>query len=180
MRMETMETYPIQIGSVTRRVPLHEPFPGVRIPVVDFLGDVEFVRAVAQELLPKLPEDADLLVTAETSSIPLTHELASSRGVDYVVARKRRRPYMVDPIIQEVESLTLGAGEVLWLDRRYVEKLLNKNVVLVMDVVASGGTMKALEKMVNRAGGRVIARMAGFHQGESDLDITTVAELPQL
>jgi len=177
---ETMETYPIQIGSVTRRVPLHEPFPGVRIPLVDFLGDVEFVRAVAQELLPKLPEDADLLVTAETSSIPLTHELASARELDYIVARKRRRPYMVDPIIQEVESLTLGAVEVLWLDRRYAERLLNKNVVLVMDVVASGGTMKALEKMVNRAGGRVIGRMAGFHQGEPELDITTVAELPQL
>ncbi|WP_457638137.1 adenine phosphoribosyltransferase [Oceanithermus sp.] len=175
-----METYPIQIGSVTRRVPLHEPFPGVRIPLVDFLGDVEFVRAVAEELLPKLPADADLLVTAETSSIPLAHELASARGLDYIVARKRRRPYMVDPIIQEVESLTLGTVEVLWLDRRYAERMLNKNIVLVMDVVASGGTMKALERMVHRAGGRVIARMAGFHQGESDLEITTVAELPQL
>jgi len=178
--MKTVETYPIQIGPVTRRVPLHEPFPGVRIPLVDFLGDVEFVRAVAQELMPKIPEEADLLMTAETTSIPLTHELASARGIDYVVARKRRRPYMVDPIIQEVDSLTLGAGEVLWLDRRYVEKMLNKSVVLVMDVVASGGTMKALEKMVNRAGGRVIARVAGFRQGKSDLEIATVAELPQL
>jgi len=180
MKMETMETYPIQIGSVTRRVPLHEPFPGVRIPLVNFLGDVEFVRAVAQELLPKLPDEVDLLVTAETSSIPLTHEIASARELNYVVARKRRRPYMVDPIIQEVESLTLGAVEVLWLDRRQAEWILNKNVALVMDVVASGGTMKALEKMVARAGGRVVARMAGFHQGESELEIVTVAELPQL
>jgi adenine phosphoribosyltransferase len=178
--METMETYPIQIGSVTRRVPLHEPFPGVRIPLVDFLGDVEFGRAVAREILPKMPEDADLLLTCETSSIPLTHELASARELDYIVARKRRRPYMIDPIIQAVEALTLGAVEVLWLDRRYAEKILNKNVVLVMDVVASGGTMKALEKMVNRAGGRVVSRLAGFHQGETDLEISTVAELPQL
>ncbi len=178
--METMETYPIQVGSVTRRVPLHEPFPGVRIPLVDFLGDVEFVRAVAQELLPKLPEEAEILMTAETSSIPLTHEMAAARGMNYIVARKRRRPYMVDPIIQEVESLTLGAGEVLWLDRRHAERLLNKNVVLVMDVVASGGTMKALERMVSRAGGKVVGRMAGFHQGDLKLDIVTVAELPQL
>ena len=178
--METMETYPIQIGSVTRRVPLHEPFPGVRIPLVNFLGDVEFVRAVANELLPKLPEATEILMTAETSSIPLTHELAAARGFDYLVARKRRRPYMVDPIIQEVESLTLGAGEVLWLDRRHAEQLLNKNVTLVMDVVASGGTMKALEHMVNRAGGKVVGRLAGFHQGETPLDIVTVAELPQL
>jgi len=178
--MKTMETYPIQVGSVTRRVPLHEPFPGVRIPLVDFLGDVEFIRAVAQELLPKLPEEAEILMTAETSSIPLTHEMASAHEMDYIVARKRRRPYMMDPIIQEVESLTLGAGEVLWLDRRHAERLLNKSVVLVMDVVASGGTMKALERMVNRAGGKVVGRMAGFYQGEYNLDIVTVGELPQL
>ncbi len=178
--MVTMETYPIEIGGVTRHVPLHEPFPGVRIPLVDFLGDIEFVRAVTSELEPKMPSGADLIVTVETSSIPLAHELAASRDLNYIVVRKRRRPYMVDPIIQEVESLTLGAGEVLWLDRRYTERILNKNVVLVMDVVASGGTMRALERVVNRAGGKVAARMAGFHQGNGAEGIATAAELPLL
>jgi len=178
--MVTMETYPIEIGGVTRHVPLHEPFPGVRLPLVEFLGDIEFVRAVARELVDKMPEDTDLVVTAETSPIPLAHELAAARDLNYIVVRKRRRPYMVDPLIQEVESLTLGAGEVLWLDRRYTERILNKNVVLVMDVVASGGTMRALERLVNRAGGRVTKRLAGFHQGEGAEGIETVAELPML
>ncbi len=178
--MNNMETYPIQVGSVTRRVPLHEPFPGVRIPLVDFLGDVEFVKAVAKELSPKVPAGVDVFVTAETSSIPLTHELASAHELNYIVARKRRRPYMENPIIQEVESLTLGAVEVLWLDHRYVERILNKNVALVMDVVASGGTMRALERMVQRAGGKVVARLAGFHQGNSSEGLISVGELPQL
>ncbi len=178
--MVTMETYPIQIGGVTRHVPLHEPFPGVRIPLVDFLGDIEFVRAVTSELEPSMPSDTDLIVTVETSSIPLAHEMAAARDLRYIVVRKRRRPYMVDPIIQEVESLTLGAGEVLWLDRHYAELVLNKNVVLVMDVVASGGTMRALERVVNRAGGKVAACLAGFHQGDGAKGIKTAAELPLL
>ncbi len=178
--MVTMETYPIEIGGVTRHVPLHEPFPGVRLPLVEFLGDIEFVRAVASELTNRVPEDTDLIVTAETSPIPLAHELAAARDLSYIVVRKRRRPYMVDPLIQEVESLTLGAGEVLWLDRRYTERTLNKNVVLVMDVVASGGTMQALERLVHRAGGRVTKRLAGFHQGNGAEGIETVAELPML
>ena len=167
-----METYPITVGGVTRHVPLIEPLPGRRIPPVEFLGDPEFTRAAAEAWRP--------LVTTETSPIPLTHVLAEALGLPYVVARRRRRPYMEDPIIQEVQTLTLGVGEVLWLDRRFAEKLLNQRVVLVSDVVASGETMRAMEKMVLRAGGHVVARLAVFRQGTPGLAVDTVAELPVL
>lgn len=46
-----METYPITIGKFTRHVPLIEPLPGTRIPLVELLGDVEFVNAAADALL---------------------------------------------------------------------------------------------------------------------------------
>jgi len=69
---------------------------------------------------------------------------------------------------------------VLWLDRRFAEKLLNQRVVLVSDVVASGETMRAMEKMVLRAGGHVVARLAVFRQGTPGLAVDTVAELPVL
>ncbi len=87
---------------------------------------------------------------------------------------------MEDPIIQEVQTLTLGVGEVLWLDRRFAEKLLNQKVTLVSDVVSSGETMKAMEKMVVRAGGQVVGRIAAFRQGNPSLEVATVAELPVL
>jgi len=106
--------------------------------------------------------------------------LAEEMGLPYVVARRRRRPYMEDPIIQEVQTLTLGVGEVLWLDRRFAEKLLNQKVTLISDVVASGETMRAMERMVQRAGGRVVGRLAAFRQGGPVLDVVTVAELPVL
>ena len=175
-----METYPITVGGVTRHVPLIEPLPGRRIPLVEFLGDPEFTRAAAEALRPLVPKEAEILFTTETSPIPLTHVLAEALGLPYVVARRRRRPYMEDPIIQEVQTLTLGVGEVLWLDRRFAEKLLNQRVVLVSDVVSSGETMRAMEKMVLRAGGHVVARLAVFRQGTPGLAVDTVAELPVL
>ena len=140
----------------------------------------EFTRAAAEALRPLVPKEAEILFTTETSPIPLTHVLAEALGLPYVVARRRRRPYMEDPIIQEVQTLTLGVGEVLWLDRRFAEKLLNQRVVLVSDVVASGETMRAMEKMVLRAGGHVVARLAVFRQGTPGLAVDTVAELPVL
>ncbi|AFV75434.1 adenine phosphoribosyltransferase [Thermus oshimai] len=175
-----METYPISIGGVTRHVPLIEPLPGRRIPLVEFLGDPELVRAAAEALKPLVPKETEVLFTTETSPIPLTHVLAESLGLPYVVARRRRRPYMEDPIIQEVETLTLGVGEVLWLDRRFAEKLLNQRVTLVSDVVSSGETMRAMEKMVLRAGGRVVGRLAAFRQGTPGLEVAAVADLPVL
>jgi len=175
-----METYPITIGGVTRHVPLIEPLPGRRIPLVEFLGDPELVRAAAEALKPLVPKDTEVLFTTGTSPIPLTHVLAEEMDLPYVVARRRRRPYMEDPIIQEVETLTLGVGEVLWLDRRFAEKLLNQKVTLISDVVSSGETMKAMEKVVLRAGGHVVARIAVFRQGTPGLEVLTVAELPVL
>ncbi|MFN3180311.1 MAG: adenine phosphoribosyltransferase, partial [Thermus sp.] len=153
---------------------------GRRIPLVEFLGDPELVRAAAQALKPLVPAGTEVLFTTETSPIPLTHVLAEEMGLPYVVARRRRRPYMEDPIIQEVQTLTLGVGEVLWLDRRFAEKLLNQRVTLVSDVVSSGETMRAMERMVLRAGGRVVGRIAAFRQGAPALDVATVAELPVL
>lgn len=65
-----METYPITVGGVTRHVPLIEPLPGRRIPLVEFLGDPEFTRAAAEALRPLVPKEAEILFTTETSPIP--------------------------------------------------------------------------------------------------------------
>lgn len=173
-----METYPITIGKITRHVPVVETLPGVHIPLIELMGDVELVQAAAEALVKQLPPETDTIVTMETSPIVLAHAMSAISGKPYIVVRRRRRPYMQDPIIQEVESLTLGVSETLWLDSRMAEKLLGQNVALVFDVVSSGGTMKALEKVVKKAGAKIVARMAAFHQGNSKLPITFVTEIP--
>lgn len=173
-----METYPITVGKITRHVPVVETLPGVHIPLIELMGDVELVQAAADALVKQMPAETDTIVTMETSPIVLAHAMSAISGKPYIVVRRRRRPYMQDPIIQEVESLTLGVSETLWLDSRMAEKLLGQNVALVFDVVSSGGTMRALEKVAKKAGANIVARMAAFHQGNSKLPLISLAEIP--
>jgi adenine phosphoribosyltransferase len=175
-----METHPITVGKITRHVPVVETLPGVHIPLVELMGDVELVQAAAEALVKHLPPETDTLLTLETSPIVLAHAISALCGKPYIVVRRKRRPYMQNPIIQEVESLTLGVSETLWLDSRQAERLLGQKVALVFDVVSSGGTMRALEKVAARAGATVVARLTAFHQGSSKLSVTSLAEIPIL
>lgn len=175
-----METHPITVGKITRHVPVVETLPGVHIPLVELMGDVELVQAAAEALVKHLPPETDTLLTLETSPIVLAHAMSALCGKPYIVVRRKRRPYMQNPIIQEVESLTLGVSETLWLDSRQAERLLGQKVALVFDVVSSGGTMCALEKVAARAGATVVARLTAFHQGSSKLPVTSLAEIPIL
>ncbi len=174
-----MQTYTLQLGNTTRELPIVQTSANKSIPLVEFLGDVGLTRAAAEELHANMPKDTQTIFTCETSSIPLVHVLSELSGVDYEVARKRRRPYMSNPIIQDVGSMTLGVGETLWLDERLAANMRGQNVTIVLDVVASGGTMDALVKIVLRAGGKVCAKLAVFGQGDNvDASTKTLHMLP--
>ena len=172
------ETYTLTVGALTRELPLVRPTPNRKLPLVEFLGDVELSQAAALEVQKLLPDGTDVLFTCETSSIPLVHALAVITGLPYEVARKRRRPYMVDPLIQDVASMTLGVGETLWLDTRHADKLRGKRVTVVLDVVSSGGTISALERLIARAGGTAHGRVAAFSQGQMKIEIRVMQQLP--
>ena len=172
------KTYTVKLGDVTRELPLVRPTPNTRLPLVEFLGDVELTRAAAQEIKQRLPDGTQMLFTCETSSIPLIHVLSEMSALPYEVARKRRRPYMDDPLIQDVASMTMGVGETLWLASSHAARLKGQQVAVVLDVVSSGGTIQALEKLIARAGGTVAGRLAVFTQGKPKIDVVTVQELP--
>ena len=84
------ETYAIEIAGVKRDLRLFEVKPGLRIAVLNILGDTELVQVCADALGAKLSAlDYDLTVTAEAKSIPLIHALSVVNGKPYVVLRKR-------------------------------------------------------------------------------------------
>lgn len=173
-----MSNLNITVGSVTRE--LHSVQAGNlgRVPLVEFVGDSEFTNAAAQEMLSLIPAGTNLLLTVVTNALPLTHELSDRSGIPYVCARKKRRTYMTDPLIQEVPSMTLGVSETLWLDRRHAARLKDQRVTIVQDVVASGGTAQALARLVERAGGTVNGYLAAFKQGQMTFDLKYLQELP--
>jgi adenine phosphoribosyltransferase len=175
------ETYAVQVGDVRRDLPLHEVASGVRIAVLNILGDSELVRAAAAELAEPLRQwNADVLVTAETKSIPLVHELARELVLPYVVLRKHYRTYMGDALEVETLSITTGAPQKLYLDAKDRRALEGKRVAIVDDVISTGSTLEAMRDMVQRAGGETVAVAAIFTEGDEHRwsDVIAVGHLP--
>ena len=179
--MNARETYTVDVAGVTRDLPLFEVAPGVRIAILNILGDTELVRAAAGALSDRIGAlDADVLVTAETKSIPLVHELSARLGLPYVVLRKQYRPYMGDALQVETMSITTGVPQTLYLDEKDRGLLKGKRVVLVDDVISTGSTLEAMRKVVEQAGGTTVAETAVFTEGDKAKwgDIIAVGHLP--
>ena len=54
--MTKRDTYPIEIAGVKRELRLFEIKPGLRIAILNILGDTELVQACARGLAEKLAE----------------------------------------------------------------------------------------------------------------------------
>ena len=179
--MNDRETYEVDVAGVRRDLPLFEVAPGVRIAILNILGDTELVQAAAAALSGEIGSlDADVLVTAETKSIPLIHELSARLSLPYVVLRKQYRPYMGDALEVETLSITTGKPQTLYLDEKDRSLLKGKRVVLVDDVISTGSTLEAMRKAVEEAGGDTVAETAVFTEGDKAkwADIIAVGHLP--
>jgi adenine phosphoribosyltransferase len=175
------ETYPVEVNGVKRELPLFEVAPGIRIAILNILGDTEVVRAAADALAKQLEGlGADALVTAETKSIPLAHELSALLGIPYVVLRKQYRSYMGDALEVETHSITTGATQTLYLDEKDRELLNGKKVVLVDDVISTGSTLDGMRQILSKAGGIAVGEAAIFTEGEKARwqDVIAVGHLP--
>ena len=160
-------TYPIEIAGIYRQLPLFEVQPGLRIAVLNILGDTELVQACAAALAKKLDGIAyDVLVTAEAKSIPVAHALSVETKKPYVVLRKVYRPYMGETIRAETLSITTGQPQSLYLDEKDHPLLDGKRAVLLDDVVSTGSTLHGMQQVVEKANARVVAEVAILTEGE--------------
>lgn len=175
------KTYPIEIAGIYRHLPLFEVQPGLRIAVLNILGDTELVRACAQELAKKLGDNTyDVLVTAEAKSIPLAHALAVETEKPYIVLRKVYKPYMGNTIHAETLSITTGNPQSLYLDEKDHNLMAGKGVVLLDDVISTGSTLKGMRQIVEKADGEIVAEAAILTEGEESRwkDIVSLGHLP--
>ncbi|HJR82267.1 MAG TPA: phosphoribosyltransferase family protein [Anaerolineales bacterium] len=161
------ETYPVEIAGLKRDLRLFEVKPGLKIAILNILGDTELVQACAKELAQKLQGTAyDLLVTAEAKSIPLVHALSVETKKPYVVLRKSYKPYMGEALKAETLSITTGQPQTLILDEKDFELTKGKNVVIVDDVISTGSTLQGIRMILDKAGASVAAQAAIFTEGD--------------
>ena len=163
----TREVYPVEVAGVKRDLRLFEVKPGLRIAILNILGDTELVEAAARALGEKLEAvNYEVLATAEAKSIPLIHALSVVTGKGYVVLRKTYKPYMGEAIEAETLSITTGQPQTLYLDEKDRELIAGKKVVLVDDVISTGSTLQGMRMVIDRAGAEVVAECAIFTEGE--------------
>ena len=77
-------------------------------------------------------------------------------------------------------SITTEGQQKLYLDGNDAAKLKGKRILLVDDVISTGESLRAMEVLVNKAGGNIVAKMAVLAEGDAinRPDITVLAPLP--
>ena len=162
-------SYPIEIAGLYRELPLFEVGPGLRIAVLNILGDTELVQTCAGALAEKLSNhEYDVFVTAEAKSIPLAYALSLAAQKPYIVLRKHYRTYMGETIQAETISITTGRPQRLYLDEKDHDTIKSQNVVLIDDVISTGSTLEGMRQVMEKAGAAVVAEAAVLTEGDQE------------
>ena len=173
-------TYGINVAGLFRELPLCKASDTLTIAAFVIFGDVELTCACAGALLEKTPE-FDYLVAPEAKAIPLIHEMARQSGRnEYFLVRKAKKLYMNGVFETVVQSITTEAQQTLYMDGADAEKMRGKRIVIIDDVVSTGGSLRAVEDLVNQAGGNIVAKMTILAEGDAITreDITYLEPLP--
>ncbi len=172
--------YHMNVAGLERDLRLFSVNDNLKIAAFIIFGDVELTVACAKELIKKAPE-FDIMVTAEAKSIPLIYEMAKQTGNnDYIIARKAPKVYMENILEVNVHSITTNKEQKLYIGDSEVQRMKGKRCLIVDDVISTGESLAALEKLVGEAGGEVVGKMAVLAEGDAirRKDITVLASLP--
>ncbi len=172
--------YTMTIAGLRRHLPLCKLNESLYIAAFVIFGDAPLTVACAAELIKRVP-DYDYVITAEAKGIPLAHEMARQRGDEtYFVARKVPKLYMTGVFEVTVRSITTAREQKLYLDTAEAAKMKGKRILIVDDVISTGESLKAVETLVEKAGGIIAGRAAVLAEGDarSRDDIIYLENLP--
>ena len=159
--------YPMTITGLRRDLPLCKASDTLTIAAFVIFGDVELTCACAAELLKKAP-DFDYMVAPEAKAIPLIHEMARQSGRnEYFLVRKAPKLYMNGVFETTVHSITTAGEQKLYMDGADAAKMKGKRILILDDVISTGESLRAVEELVNQAGGNVVGRMAILAEGDA-------------
>lgn len=175
-----MLTHAMTIAGLRRELPICRVNDELYIGAFVIFGDCELTQACAMELLKKAPA-YDYILTAESKGIPLAYEMARQAGdKKWLLARKGAKLYMQNVFGVEVKSITTANVQRLYLDGNDAELMRGKRILIVDDVISTGESLRALEALVEKAGGIICGKMAILAEGEAQdrEDIIYLEKLP--
>ena len=155
------EFYEMEIAGLKRQLPVCKVNDELSIAGFIMFSDVEITVACAK-------------------GIPLAYEMARQSGKNYVVARKMNKLYMKNPIMMSVKSITTERVQTLYLDQTEIDLLKTGKILIVDDVISTGGSLYAMEKMMEKFGGEVAGKCTVLAEGDAAerTDIVFLEKLP--
>lgn len=173
------KTYRIEIAGVARDLPVIRIDPKLSIAVLNLLGDYELASEAAKALAEHLPPTAEVLVMPEGKALGLLQALQEETGLPAVVPRKRKTSYMLEPVLEATAvSVTTQTPHQFFLGADDVAKLKGKDAVIIDDVISTGGTLIALEKLLDDAKAILAGTMAIATEGDRRLDVIALVHIP--
>lgn len=170
----------MNIAGLDRALPLCPINDKLMIGAFVIFGDPELTTACAEALLKRAPEH-DYMISAEAKGIPLVHEMARLEGnKKYFLARKHPKLYMTGVFEAELRSITTAKDQKLYLDVADAELMKGKKILIVDDVISTGESLRAIENLVNKAGGEVCGKMTILAEGDAQNreDLIYLEKLP--
>ncbi|MCX4285899.1 MAG: phosphoribosyltransferase family protein [Clostridia bacterium] len=178
-----MKYFTVDLHGYEAKLPIIPLPSGVNIAFFNLHGNVEMTEHCGKELA-KLVSDCDVLLTAESKGLQLTHVIARELGHKYyAVARKAKKLYMQDGIEVAIQSsITTGREQKMYVSRHDVELMQGKKVGIIDDVVSSGNSLVGLEKLVELSGGTVCKKAFVLAEGKAAEreDISYLGVIPLL
>ncbi len=160
-------TYKLDVAGISRELVLCPIGENLNIGAFILFGDVELTERCAEALCKIAPEH-DVLITAESKGIPLIHAMSRILGENrYVLARKSVKLYMHDVIECETQSITTAKKQTLYINGDDAEYMRGKRVLIVDDVISTGGSLLSLENLVKKSGGIIAGKMTVLAEGEA-------------
>ena len=160
------KTYTLHVAGLTRELPICKINDHLDIAAFIMFSDVELTIACAKALLEKCP-DFDVILTAEAKGIPLAYEMSRQSGKQWIHARKGVKGYMTDPVIVEDQSITTAGKQTLVIDKKDLDYMNGKRILVVDDVISTGGSLHALDALAARSSGTIVAQAAVLAEGDA-------------
>lgn len=158
--------YELTLGQLKRTLPIIPITDTAAIASFVLLGDAELTHYAAKELAKRINIPFDYLVTLESKGIPLAQELSLlTHHPRYFVLRKSVKAYMRNPIAIGMRSITTDYHQKLVLDGCDAEKLRGKRVIIVDDVISTGGSLASAEHLLKKVGAQVVQRCSILAEG---------------
>ena len=175
--------FEVDIKGYKAQLPILQLPSGINIAFFNLHGNPALTEHCGKELA-KLVGDCEVLITAESKGLQLTHVVARELNMPYyAVARKSKKLYMQDGICVDYgSSITTGKEQKYYLSKHDVDLIKGKKVAIVDDVISTGASSKGLEDIVALAGGILTKKLFVLAEGDSEdrPDISFLASIPLL